>query len=612
MKYLLSLTLFFLFFVAEAGPKKPTITGQIPVSGNEDQPLELQLSYLTVYDPDDFFYPWGFRLTVYQGDGYTVNGTTITPAANFSGQLKVKVSVNDGDNESNKFDMTVTINPVNDPPVITGHGPLSTVENTPFSIPLSALTVTDVDNTFPNGFSLQIQPGNGYTYNGTNVTPQTGFFGELTVAVTVNDGNATSAPFNVKVNVQPGNKRPVITGQVPVATAKNRNFTITLSMLKVDDPDNSFPNDFSLTIYPESNYTFSGNVITPANNFTGTLSVKVAVNDGNSTSEIFNFQVQVKDELVISGQKAKQVLEDEKFSIALADLEVYDPNNQFPQGYRVNFKAGENYTVSGSEITIAPNYNGVLNITLNVSNGTYTSADYAFNVSIQPVNDPPSVTNFPEQGLRYSIGNGAATLVNNLVISDPDDQFLILAEIGINTETFQPGNEVLSFTNTENIKGIFDEQQGILSLVGQATFEEYQQALNSIQYEYTNLADPLPQDKLIFFKLNDGKDVSTYERELIISESLNIDIPTVFTPNGDLSNDTWSIKPKWNSDRYNNAVIRVYSRTGLLVYENQGFQVEWDGRSKGSILPADTYFYTVDFNLGYQSVNLNGTVTLLR
>ena len=74
---------------------------------------------------DDNKYPDDFRLTVYDGSNYSVNGSTITPGSGFSGILKVLVSVNDSHIESNKFELSIEVK-ANIVPVIKGQVPLST------------------------------------------------------------------------------------------------------------------------------------------------------------------------------------------------------------------------------------------------------------------------------------------------------------------------------------------------------------------------------------------------------------------------------------------------------------------------------------------------------
>lgn len=97
-----------------------------------------------------------------------------------------------------------------------------------------------------------------------------------------------------------------------------------------------------------------------------------------------------------------------------------------------------------------------------------------------------------------------------------------------------------------------------------------------------------------------------------MTEAVDLDIPTAFTPNGDMANDTWNIKLLKQSDRFDDTIIRVFSRKGVLVYESKGFDKPWDGRYNGEFLPADTYFYTIDFNFITTTENLRGVVTILR
>ena len=69
--------------------------------------------------------------------------------------------------------------------------------------------------------------------------------------------------------------------------------TIVFSDLQVTDPDNTYPTGFTLTVSDGANYTRSGNQITPAPGFYGTLSVPVKVRDGLLDSNTFNLAVTV-------------------------------------------------------------------------------------------------------------------------------------------------------------------------------------------------------------------------------------------------------------------------------------------------------------------------------
>jgi len=100
-----------------SGNEAPEITGQSTLSVNEDLPLTLSVADFTISDPDTD--PGGMSLTVYGGSHYSVNGTTITPDQNWYGTLSVQVTVNDGVSDSDPFDATLMVIPVNDAPVVT-------------------------------------------------------------------------------------------------------------------------------------------------------------------------------------------------------------------------------------------------------------------------------------------------------------------------------------------------------------------------------------------------------------------------------------------------------------------------------------------------------------
>ena len=97
--------------------------------------------------------------------------------------------------------MSIDVTPVNDAPEITGQSALSTNEDTALTILLGNLTVTDVDNTYPTGFSLTVHDGANYTHVGNIITPTHNFHGLLTVPLHVNDGQADSNTFDLTVTV---------------------------------------------------------------------------------------------------------------------------------------------------------------------------------------------------------------------------------------------------------------------------------------------------------------------------------------------------------------------------------------------------------------------------
>jgi hypothetical protein len=87
----------------------PVITGQrrtlVTVKGT---PLTIRLNDMNVSDPDNR-YPGDFFLTIQDGENYTHSGDTITPVYGFEGTLSVFVTVNDGQDDSNVFELSIDV-----------------------------------------------------------------------------------------------------------------------------------------------------------------------------------------------------------------------------------------------------------------------------------------------------------------------------------------------------------------------------------------------------------------------------------------------------------------------------------------------------------------------
>lgn len=595
----------------------PSISGQVPLSITENQSLTLQLSHLTVTDPDDN-YPSGFTLSVQPGNNYTVSGTTVTPARDFTGALFVPVTVNDGEASSPPFNVSISVSPrENVAPVITGQVPLTILKNSPLLIQLSHLTVSDPDNNYPQDFTLAVIGGTNYSVSGDIVTPAANFVGDLLVKVTVHDGFVSSAPFNLRVTVNDVvvNQPPKITGQVGLTTFKNTSIKILLSHLTVSDPDDTYPTGFTLKLSAGLNYTISGTTVRPAANFVGALAVNVTVNDGTDNSAPFPLRIQVveKGELQITGQLPLAVPEDSVIAVELKDLKVSDPQGQYPRGFTLNLSSGDNYTVEGATVRSAPNFHGNLNIGVTVSNSSSVSPSFSLLVVVTPVNDPPVVGQLASDPLIYNAGSGMVMVDNGLIANDVDDDVLLLGEIGIRPEYYQRDADVLEFDETENIRGVFDPEEGILSLIGQASLEEYTTALRSVRYGFLQEGDTTPvEPKILYYRLNDGKTLSAFfERSIVMGETILLDIPNVFTPDGDMTNDTWKITPS-KDDSGDNAIVRIFNARGIKVYEARGLDQQWDGTMNGELLPADIYYYIIDLNLPYRESTFKGSVMIIR
>jgi gliding motility-associated-like protein len=586
----------------------PQITQQQEVSIDEDHSLTLSTSHLVIEDPDNS----EFNLHIQGGDHYTVANAIITPEPNFFGAISVPVRVDDGLLTSNDYNLLINVNAINDPPKINGQKLITTDEDVAIAITSDHLEIEDPDNA---AFTVVPNSGDHYTLNTSTIVPESNFSGNLSVPVTVSDENDVSNTFPVVITVNAVNDAPKITGQQQLSALYPTPIQIDLTHLTVEDPDNQYPDDFSLSVLNGENYTVSGTTVTPNTDLNSTLNVVVRVNDGTADSEDFPLEIEVKKgnaKPIIINQKPVIISEDQSFTIEFSHLIVED-DGDYPKGFTLNVAPGENFTVENTTIKPKANFFGNVFAKVSVNDGEKTSEPFNFQITVSPVNDPPIITMTDDDSVAIPQESTAMAIFTNVSISDLDDESLALAEIAIDPETYEAASDVLQFTSTDAIKGVFDAPHGILALIGKATPDEYATALQSVQLI---IGPGSPVMKKISVTVNDGQANSLPIKKAFYKstgEVVTFDIPTGFTPNGDLVNDTWSIVPA-ATEQVQEAKVRVYTRSGLLVFEADDLATSWDGLYNGNELPADVYFYTVDFktNSPEPPNSFSGIVTILR
>ena len=79
-----------------------------------------------------------------------------------------------------------------------------------------------------------------------------------------------------------------------------------------------------------------------------------------------------------------------------------------------------------------------------------------------------------------------------------------------------------------------------------------------------------------------------------------------FTPNGDGFNDEWKVN---NKEIVSPFKLRIYNRTGSLVYSSNNYNNDWKGEYNGNPLPQGTYYYVIVDNTGRK---FTGTLSIIR
>lgn len=144
-----------------------------------------------------------------------VGSFTYRPATDFAGTDTFTYTVIAGTPTSAPATVTITVNPVNDPPVANG-ATATTEEDTPLAIALSGF---DIDGN-PLSYSVVAPPAHGSLSGAApalTYTPAANYNGPDAFTFTVNDGSVDSPVATVSLTVRPVNDPPAVVTDTAIA-----------------------------------------------------------------------------------------------------------------------------------------------------------------------------------------------------------------------------------------------------------------------------------------------------------------------------------------------------------------------------------------------------------
>jgi hypothetical protein len=204
--------------------------------------------------------------------------------------------------------------------------------------------------------------------------------------------------YSVSVNDQ-----PVILDRGPFNVNEDSQIQITLDDLDVYDPDNIYPDDFTLHIQPGSNYTIiSNNIVKPDANYYGSLTVPMYVNDGLANSPVKNMTVNVaniNDSPWINLPTLRRVNEDSQYNRTITSGDV-DTGDDLTLSSLPPFPGWLSFNSQTGQLSGTPENSDVGNHTvkIRVFDGT-VNVDSTFVITVINTNDLPVFTSYPEDTL---------------------------------------------------------------------------------------------------------------------------------------------------------------------------------------------------------------------
>ncbi len=123
-------------------------------------------------------------------------------------------------------------------------------------------------------------------------------------------------------------------------------------------------------------------------------------------------------------------------------------------------------------------------------------------------------------------------------------------------------------------------------------------------FTYTPRTNFVGEDKFLYQLCSAGCDCSQAEVTIEIGSDADCKIPSVITPNNDLINDVFTIPCLLDDTEYPESQVIIFNRWGDEVFRSgKPYKNTWSGTYNGEDLPADTYFYIIDFGKGEKPKN---------
>ncbi|MGL1903035.1 MAG: tandem-95 repeat protein [Fibrobacterales bacterium] len=332
---------------------------------------------------------------------------------NWHAALKDDGGVQHSGIDSVTFDVTLTIDAVNDDPILSVAGPIYVDEDSTISITKAMVTIVDIDND-DSDITLSLTSGTNYTVNGTLLSPSADFNGNLNVIVTVYDGAGGSDTKQIPVTVRPVNDAPRFTVSDFVGIEDGGQYTIDITDIFEGPVLNELTQKSGFTITRSKDndwYADTSEVHYNYNDTSATITFTVAAdssgedtwrillrdsagiarNGVDSVVHVITVKIDPQNDApVITGQKVVSVWEDQKVELTLDSLFVSDketPNGKLSLVIKTN--PGQPYQLHGDTVVPQADYNGNLVVPVEVIDEEGLKATYLMQVTVEAVNDQP-------------------------------------------------------------------------------------------------------------------------------------------------------------------------------------------------------------------------------
>ncbi|MCB0565897.1 MAG: gliding motility-associated C-terminal domain-containing protein [Phaeodactylibacter sp.] len=224
----------------------------------------------------------------------------------------------------------------------------------------------------------------------------------------------------------------------------------------------------------------------------------------------------------------------------------------------------------------------------------------------------------PDPAVLFANRNNRMTTVSNLAIGDNmviwtlDDGFCGLSSRDTAIINYQENpiavNDQLSVEfaveTVLNVLANDDTPPNSFISIIEGPARGTARVVSDSEISYLSDADFVGRDQLTYEVCSEGCECARAVVEFFVGEDVKCEAPSIITPNGDGINDSFIIPCLLNEPDFPKSQVQIYNRWGDEVYRSRmPYRNDWDGTFNGEELPADTYFYIVNFGDGRPPLN---------
>jgi len=423
----------------------------------------------------------------------------------------IGILVSDGPALSNLLTRDITINAINDAPVASAieSSTLIYAENAGSVAITDTLAFSDIDHTGFSSATVQITGNLNSAEDILEFSTQNGISG------TYDDSNGT---LSLSGAASIADYETALRGVTYINNSDNPDTAIrTISFTVNDGTDSSNLQTRTVSITPENDSPQTTLIEIPALSYTendgpvtvtALLSLSDVDNDNltSATVSISSGLHPAEDVLAFSG--IGNISGAWNATTGILELSGVDTIANYEAVLRsITY---ENTSADPDEVTRT--------ISFSVSDGLASSNVSVRDIDISAVNNAPQLTTIEAAPVNYDENDGAISVTSTLAIGDPDNINLESATVSISNNHVS-SEDLLTFTDQNGISGNYNSTNGILTLSGSSTLDNYEAAIRSVTY--TNTSDnPNNSSRTITIAVDDGSQGSnTLSRDIDITSA---------------------------------------------------------------------------------------------